>query len=163
MVCQLIPALCKSRGPPSPSGCQDPSVSSDLLMLGVPSGSALSRRALVHLPDRTSTAKESTMTIDAKLSIGELAAQVSGRVIAPGDAEYDDARTVMYGGFDRRPAVIVRAADARDVAAVIALARQTGLELAVRSGGHSGAGHSTTDGGIVLDLRDLKGLEIDVA
>ena len=104
------------------------------------------------------------MTIDAKrLSIGELAAQVSGRVIAPGDAEYDDARTVMYGGFDRRPAVIVRAADARDVAAVIALARQTGLELAVRSGGHSGAGHSTTDGGIVLDLRDLKSLEIDIA
>ena len=67
------------------------------------------------------------------------------------------------GDVDPRPAVIVRVADEADVATVIAAARQTGLELAIRSGGHSGAGHSTTDGGIVLDLRDLKALDIDVA
>ena len=55
-----------------------------------------------------------------------------------------------------------RAADAADVARVVRLARETGLPLAVRSGGHSGAGHSTTDSGIVLDLRDMKALEVDV-
>jgi FAD/FMN-containing dehydrogenase len=69
---------------------------------------------------------------------------------------------VFYGGFDRRPAVIVRAADSDDVSRVITLARETGLELAIRSGGHSIPGHSTTEGGIVLDLGDLDGLEIDV-
>ena len=95
------------------------------------------------------------------LSIPQLRAALNGRVIAPGDPGYDQARTVFVGGFDQRPAVIVRAADAADVARVVALARDTGLELAVRSGGHSGAGHSTTEGGIVLDLRDMKALDID--
>ncbi|HKY52431.1 MAG TPA: FAD-binding oxidoreductase [Candidatus Limnocylindria bacterium] len=88
---------------------------------------------------------------------------ISGRVIDPNDADYDAARTVFRGGVDKRPALIVRVADAQDVARVIALARETGLELAVRSGGHSSAGHSVTEGGIVLDLSDMKGLEIDVA
>jgi FAD/FMN-containing dehydrogenase len=96
------------------------------------------------------------------ISITKLRHDATGRVVAPGDAEYDDARTLFYGGFDRRPAVIVRAADAADVARVIELARETDLQLAVRSGGHSIPGHSTTEGGIVLDLRDLNGLEIDV-
>jgi FAD/FMN-containing dehydrogenase len=90
-----------------------------------------------------------------------LAAAVDGRIITPGDAAYDRARTVFYGGFDRRPAVIVRPTDASDVSQVVSLARETGLELAVRSGGHSVAGHSTTDGGIVLDLADMTALEID--
>ena len=78
------------------------------------------------------------------ISISQLRVELNGRVVAPGDADYDDARTVFYGGIDRRPAVIVRAADAADVTRVIALARETGLELAVRSGGHSIPGHSTT-------------------
>jgi FAD/FMN-containing dehydrogenase len=96
------------------------------------------------------------------ISIPKLRLELNGRVVAAGDAEYDDARTVFYGGFNRRPAMIVRAADAADVARVIELARETGLQLAVRSGGHSVPRHSTTEGGIVLDLRDLNGLEIDV-
>ena len=65
------------------------------------------------------------------------------------------------GGVDRRPAAIVRVADAADVATVVRIARESGAELAVRSGGHSGAGHSTVDGGIVIDLRDMKALDID--
>jgi len=85
---------------------------------------------------------------------------VSGRVIGPGDADYDTARTVFAGGIDRRPAAIVRVADATDVARVILLARETGMELAVRSGGHSGAGHSVSDGGLVLDLADMRSLDI---
>jgi FAD/FMN-containing dehydrogenase len=96
------------------------------------------------------------------LSLAPLRAAVDGRVIAPGDAEYNAARAVVTGGIDRHPAVIVRAANAADVARVIGVARATGLELAVRSGGHSGAGHGTTEGGIVLDLSAMKGIEVDL-
>lgn len=96
------------------------------------------------------------------LSIPRLRAELDGPVIGPGDPEYDAARTVFYGGFDRRPAVVVRPADAAEVSRVVSLARETGLELAVRSGGHSMAGHSVSDGGIVLDLAGLRSLDIDV-
>ena len=96
-------------------------------------------------------------------SIPDLAHAVRGRVITPDDAEYDGARTVSAGHIDRHPAAIVRVADAGDVASVIAFARERGIELAVRCGGHSGAGHSVTEGGIVLDLRAMKAIDIDVA
>ena len=99
----------------------------------------------------------------ATLSIADLRTAVHGRVIAPDDSDYDEARTVVSGGIDRRPAVIVRVADPTDVQHVVDLARETGLPLAVRCGGHSGAGHGVVDDGIVLDLRDLKGLDIDAA
>jgi FAD/FMN-containing dehydrogenase len=95
------------------------------------------------------------------ISTPQLAEDIRGRVIVPDDPDYDEARTVFYGGIDRRPALIVRVADAADVARVIELARETGLELAVRSGGHSVAAHGVSDGGIVLDLSDMRGLEID--
>lgn len=94
--------------------------------------------------------------------VGDLRTKLKGRVITPEDAEYAQARTVFYGGFDCRPALIVRAANESDVATVISLARERNAELAVRSGGHSPAGHGTTDGGIVLDLSELRALEIDV-
>jgi FAD/FMN-containing dehydrogenase len=95
------------------------------------------------------------------IAISQLRAALNGRVITPGDPEYDQARTVFYGGFDRRPAVIIRVADATDVSRVVALARESGLELAVRSGGHSVAGHGVSDGGIVLDLSEMRALQID--
>jgi FAD/FMN-containing dehydrogenase len=97
------------------------------------------------------------------VSIPELRAVLNGRVISPEDAAYDTVRAVFYGARSRRPALIVRVADATDVSHIVSLARERGLELAVRSGGHSLAGHSTTDGGIMIDLSDMKGLEIDVA
>ncbi len=87
---------------------------------------------------------------------------VAGRVIVPGDPDYDRARAVFPGGFDLHPGAIVRVADDRDVARVVSLAREAGVELAVRSGGHSGAGHGTTEGGIVLDLSDMREIDIDV-
>jgi FAD/FMN-containing dehydrogenase len=86
---------------------------------------------------------------------------LDGRVITPEDAAYDANRTI-FGGNGRRPAAIVRVANATDVSRVIELARDTGVELAVRGGGHSMAGHGTTDGGIVLDLRDLKAMDIEL-
>ncbi|MGH2777000.1 MAG: FAD-binding oxidoreductase [Actinomycetota bacterium] len=94
------------------------------------------------------------------ISISQLRTDVKGRVITPDDAEYDEARTIFPGGIDLRPAVIVRPEDAADVSLVVSLARETGDELAVRSGGHSIYGVS--EGGIVLDLSDMKKLEIDV-
>jgi FAD/FMN-containing dehydrogenase len=97
------------------------------------------------------------------LSIPRLRDAFDGRVLAPDDPGYDQARTVFYGGFDRRPAVIVRPEDAGEVAKVVTLARDTGLELAVRSGAHSVAGHSVCDDGIVLDLANLRALDLDVA
>jgi FAD/FMN-containing dehydrogenase len=95
------------------------------------------------------------------LSTSQLADELKGRVIEPGDPDYDQARTVFYGSVDRRPAAIAKVADAADVARVIASARDTGLELAVRSGGHSVAGHGVTEGGIVLDLAEMRALELD--
>ena len=91
------------------------------------------------------------------LSIPELRSEIAGRVIAPDDDDYDAARTVQLGDMEARPAVIVQVANDADVARVIGLARETGLELAVRSGGHSGAGHGTTEGGIVLDCATHEG------
>jgi FAD/FMN-containing dehydrogenase len=100
----------------------------------------------------------STTTVPAPL-----ANMISGRVIRPDNAIYDQARAVFYPFYDRRPAIIVRPADAADVATVVTVAADTGLELAIRSGGHSVGGHSTTEGGILLDLSDMKRLEIDAS
>ena len=111
------------------------------------------------------TIKNHQISMDAhpvKLSIPKLCAAFNGRVIAPGDSGYDEARTVFYGGIDRRPALIIRVADTDDVIRVLSLARETGLELAIRSGGHSSAGFSVSEGGIVLDLSNMRNLQIDV-
>jgi FAD/FMN-containing dehydrogenase len=97
----------------------------------------------------------------AYVPISDLQADLDGKVITPGDPRYDDARGVFFSGFDRRPAAIVRVADAADVSRVVNLARETGAELAVRSGGHSRAGHGTSDGGIVLDLSEMNAVEVD--
>ncbi len=103
-----------------------------------------------------------SMTASSTLDLPQLRSALHGRVIAPDDPEYDEARTVVSGEIDRRPAAIVRVANDADVAHVVRLARDTGVDLAVRSGGHSAAGHCTTDGGIVVDLRDMKAIDIDV-
>lgn len=107
-----------------------------------------------------SETKRTDFTVTGSLA-SDLRNAVAGRVIAPGDAEYDAARMIVMGGIDPRPAAIVRAKDAADVARVVTYARDRAVELAVRAGGHSGAGHSTCDGGVVLDLRDMKALAID--
>ena len=96
------------------------------------------------------------------IPISKLRDDLRGEVITPEDRGYDDARTVLPGNIDRRPAVIVRPVDAREVATVVSLARDSGSELAVRGGGHSGPGFGVCDGGIVLDLSAMKALDIDV-
>jgi FAD/FMN-containing dehydrogenase len=101
------------------------------------------------------------MTTATNIPISDLRAELAGRVIAPDDPGYDDARGVFFTGFDRRPAAVVRVAGASDVSRVVNLARETGAELAVRSGGHGRAGYGTSEGGIVLDLSEMKRVEID--
>ena len=101
------------------------------------------------------------MAINQSTLTSDLRASVTGAVIEPSDPTYDQARAIKAGTIDRRPAAIVRATDATDVARVITFARDAGLELAVRCGGHSTAGHGTTNGGILLDLSAMKGLDID--
>src|SRR3954465_7098845 len=88
-------------------------------------------------------------------------AAIQGSIVLPGSPEYDVARLVHNANADRRPALIVRAADASDVAQTVSLARESGLRLSIRGGGHSLAGYGTNDGGIVLDLGAMKGLHID--
>ncbi len=101
------------------------------------------------------------MSRAAEISIPQLREQLQGDVIAPDDPGYDDARTVFFTGYDRRPAAVARVASAADVARVVTLAAESGAELAVRSGGHSRAGYGTSEGGIVVDLARLKSIEID--
>jgi FAD/FMN-containing dehydrogenase len=102
-----------------------------------------------------------TTLLQSAISIADLRAKLAGDVIGPEDPEYERARLVFLPQFDRRPAAIVRPVDANEVAYVVWLAGEQGLELAVRSGGHSSAGHGVSDGGIVLDLSAMKALEMD--
>jgi FAD/FMN-containing dehydrogenase len=88
-------------------------------------------------------------------------AGLSGNAIRPDDAEYEAARQVHNATYDKRPMLIVQAANAGDVARTVVFARESGLELAVRGGSHSLAGHGTSEGGVVLDLGQMKGLHID--
>lgn len=93
--------------------------------------------------------------------VAKLEARIRGRVVGPDDAGYDDARRVWNGMIDRHPRLIVQAAGADDVAPVIALARETGLPIAIRGGGHNVAGNGTVDDGIVLDMGLLNAVEVD--
>jgi FAD/FMN-containing dehydrogenase len=99
-------------------------------------------------------------SFDPKLAT-ELAEKVSGPVLGPEDAKYDDARALYNGLIDRRPALIVRCRTKDDVAAALALARQAGLEVSIRGGGHNVAGRAVTDGGLMIDLAEMKGIAID--
>ena len=100
------------------------------------------------------------MSIDAG-AIARLRATVRGRVLTSVDDDYDEARRVWNGMIDKRPVVIVQAADVADVAPTIVLAQETGLPLAIRGGGHNVAGNGTVDDGILLDLGRLNAVEVD--
>ena len=93
--------------------------------------------------------------------VQNLRSRVSGSVLDAEDLRYDEVRAVHNGLIDRRPLVIVRAADARDVVAALAAARSAGLEVSVRGGGHNVAGRAVTDGGLMIDLAEMRAIEVD--
>jgi FAD/FMN-containing dehydrogenase len=102
----------------------------------------------------------STVTAPAEAARRELAS-FQGRLIGPEDADYDDARGIYNAMFDKRPGLIARCANAEDVAKAIAFARRQDLPLAVRGGGHNGAGLGTVEDGVVIDLSLLKDIDVD--
>ncbi|MEA2674352.1 MAG: hypothetical protein QOI92_1544 [Chloroflexota bacterium] len=93
--------------------------------------------------------------------ISRLREVLDGAVIAPGDSGYDAARRVGNGLHDKRPVVLVRPADADDVATALRLGREWDVEIALRSGAHSPTGHSSTDGGLVIDMAGMRGVAVD--
>src|SRR4249919_80365 len=99
-------------------------------------------------------------TLDPGL-LGDLDGQIAGSVLGPEHARYDEARAVHNGLVDRKPAAIVRSRTAKDVVAALAFARPAGLEVSVRGGGHNVAGRAVTDGGVMIDLAELKRIAVD--
>jgi FAD/FMN-containing dehydrogenase len=97
-----------------------------------------------------------TGNLGAKLGAG-----FSGEVLTPGDPGYDVARRIHNGLIDRRPAVIARCGDTADVARAVGFGRELELELSVRGGGHNVAGKAVADGGLMIDLSPMKGVEVD--
>jgi FAD/FMN-containing dehydrogenase len=94
-------------------------------------------------------------------ALSELEASFAGELVSPDDATYDRHRAVWNGSIDRRPALIARCTRASDVSAAVTFARQTGLSLAVKGGGHSFPGQSVCDDGVVVDLGEMRGIAVD--
>lgn len=106
------------------------------------------------------------MTIEETISTGELnvkdlANRMRGKLILPADNLYEEARKVYNGMIDKRPGLIARCASVADVIAALNFARENKLPLAVRGGGHNGAGLGTCDGGLVIDLSTMRGVRVD--
>ncbi len=95
------------------------------------------------------------------VDVSELREQVAGRVITPDEADYDAARSLWNAMIDLRPAVIVRCHGTADVRLAVQFARTTGLEVAVRGGGHNVAGNASTEGGVVVDLSQMRSVIVD--
>ncbi len=108
------------------------------------------------------------MAVETRPAIDEatiqgFAAGLRGTLIQPGDPTYDTARKVYNGMIDRRPAMIARCANAGDVIAAVTFAREQGLLVAIRGGGHNGPGLGVCDDGLVIDLAPMKGVRVDPA
>ena len=101
------------------------------------------------------------MTGIAQQDFDLLRGAIDGPVIGPADVDYDDARKVLNAVIDRRPAVIARCLSATDVSAAIRFARERGLEVSVRGGAHSTAGHAVCDDGLMIDLSHIRDVSVD--
>ncbi len=99
----------------------------------------------------------------SKPSMDDLREQVRAPVLTAGDAGYDESRTVHNGMFDKHPQAVIRAQQVADVIGGVNFARDAGLELAIKGGGHSAPGFGTTDGGLVIDLAEMRDVHVDPA
>jgi FAD/FMN-containing dehydrogenase len=129
--------------------------------------SACLHRASAHRRENFST-KESNVTSTiqkpgsySSLPWGVLDAATGGDLLLPDNAHYDEARRVWNGMIDRHPAAIARARTTEDVVAAVRFARQYGLEVAVRGGGHNAAGLAVVDDGLVIDLTEMNQVQVD--
>ena len=95
--------------------------------------------------------------------ITELKSGFRGDVVVPGDADYEGARKIWNGMIDKRPAAIARCAGTPDIVRAVSFARDTGVALAVRGGGHNIAGNAICDDGVVIDLTRMRGVRVDPA
>ena len=93
--------------------------------------------------------------------IAVLRARLRGPLLTPGEPGYDEARRVQNGLIDRRPAMIARCSGVVDVVECVNFAREHGLLLSVRGGGHNVAGHAVNDDGLVIDLSGMRGVWVD--
>jgi FAD/FMN-containing dehydrogenase len=134
----------------------------ELLQQGVLATAALSTGCWPRRTTRQSAGRQSTASVDPA-AIRKLAAGFDGRVILPSDPEYESARRVFNGAVDKHPAVVARCGSTADVVRAVEFARRHDLPTAVRAGGHSVAGKSVCDAGIVIDVSRMKRIEIDPA
>ncbi len=107
------------------------------------------------------TQQQPTGTTLDDVAVQNFTALLRGELIGPGDASYDAARQLYNGMIDKRPALIARCVDLADVIGAVNFAREHKLTLAVRGGGHNGAGLASVDGGLVIDLSRMKGIRVD--
>jgi len=96
-------------------------------------------------------------------SVDGLAGAVKGRVVERGASDYDEARALFNAMIDKHPAAIAYCTDEADVSAAVQFARDRGLRIAVRCGGHNGAGLGSVDGGLVIDLSSMNEVTVDAA
>jgi len=101
-----------------------------------------------------------TQMLDSR-SVDALEAKLHGGVTRPGDPDYDEVRALYNAMIDKRPALIARCADVDDVVAAVNFGRENGLDIAIRGGGHNGAGLGSVDDGLMIDLSGLKQIEVD--
>ncbi len=106
--------------------------------------------------------EKSDSALDAA-TIQDFRSRLRGRALESTHAEYEDARKIQNGLIDRRPAVIVRCSGVADVVEAVNFARDRGLLLSIRGGGHNVAGNAINDGGVVIDLSSMRGMHVDVA
>src|SRR5689334_5922040 len=95
--------------------------------------------------------------------IEPFAAQLCGELIRPGDAAYDTARAVYNGMIERHPALIARCTGVDDVIACVNFARRNDLRVSIRGGGHNAGGLGVCDDGLVIDLSEMRGVQVDPA
>jgi FAD binding domain/Berberine and berberine like len=101
------------------------------------------------------------MNQPARFDVGTLRSTFQGRLLQPEDADFAAARPIWNAMIERTPALIAQCVNADDIAAILKFAQAHGLEIAVRGGGHNIAGHALTDGGVVIDLSGMRGVEVD--
>ncbi|WP_206603703.1 FAD-dependent oxidoreductase [Streptomyces sp. CB03238] len=101
------------------------------------------------------------MTTLAEQAVGSFRDRLEGRLVTPDDTDYDQVRSIWNGAIDHRPALVARCASLEDLATALGFAREEHLEISVRGGGHSFSGASICPDGLVVDLSDMNGVEVD--